>query len=272
MSKIVILGASGFVGSALSESLSNEGHQLVLVSRSSRPGYHQFTDIDSLPDAGLVIHLAEESDRSKVAGLGDIYSKESSLTVDRLISKYQGRIIYASSAVVYGDTNHEACTEQYNVEPTDLYSQIKIRNERNVVKAGGIALRFSNIYGKGMSDKNVISDILKQLNSNEPLCLRDVSPIRDFIDIQSVCTLIVSAVSSFKPGLYNVGSGVPISIKSLAQEILSIVDRSERPIISTNGSSRTSINYLDISKAKDVFNWLPNNDFNSNISDLIKRN
>lgn len=270
MKRVVIVGASGFIGSALSERLTLLDYDVIPVSRQKRSGFIEPKDIKSFSTSDVVIHLGEESDRTRVAELGTLYALKCYSFVDQLIEAFRGRVIYASSAVVYGDQNSKASREQDAVSATDLYSEIKIRNERKVIDAGGIALRISNIYGAAMPPNNVISDILKQLEGSEPVFLRDTTPLRDFLDLGSLCSLVEVILSDFTPGLYNAGSGISTSIGDIAKKIISVSNYSDKAVIGRNSPSRESVNYLDISKAKEVFNWSPNNDFNENLSYIIK--
>ena len=83
---------------------------------------------------------------------------------------------------------------------------------------GGTVLRMTNIYGPGMSQNNVISDIIKQLDSNE-IKLIDVHANRDFLWIDDAVEAIILSSKKKYNDIFNVASNKSINIYNLAKQI-----------------------------------------------------
>lgn len=256
MGSIVITGASGFLGRSLIARLTSLNLSYTAVSRRNEPGFHQVVDYRDTPAGDVLIHLAEEPDRSSVNLLGEAYLVQATNLVS-MLSKRAGTLIYASSSVVYGDaTEIPFCTNAL-VTPTDLYSRIKVRNEEIVLAAGGTVLRLSNLFGSGMSPRNVINDIVKQLKLPGALKVRDDSPVRDFLSVNAVVDVIVLLLQTQCPGILNVGSGVGLSIREVAQIALQSVGQQGREIIATQPTGRRSVNILNIDQTQRLLQWSP---------------
>ncbi len=256
MGSIVITGASGFLGRALMARLTSLNLPYTAVSRRNEPGFHQVVDYQDTPAGDVLIHLAEEPDRSAVNLLGEAYLDQATNLV-RMLSKRAGTLIYASSSVVYGDSTETPFCTNALVTPTDLYSRIKVLNEEIVLAAGGTVLRLSNLFGSGMSLHNVINDIVKQLTLPGALKVRDDSPVRDFLSVNAVVDVIVLLLQTKCPGILNVGSGVGLSIREVAQIALQSVGLQGREIIATQPIGRRSVNILNIDQTQRLLQWSP---------------
>lgn len=236
--------------------LGELGLSVTGLTRQARPGMHQVADYADTPAADIVIHLAEEPDRAKVNRFGEPYADHAARVVEQL-SRRAGRIIYASSGAVYGDESDAPFAPAICVVAIDAYSRSKIRNECIALDAGGTVVRLSNLYGKGMSENNVVSEIARQVPGTGPLRVRDDTPVRDFLWVTDAAKAIVMAVAQPCPGILNVGSGVGTSIKALAQIALNAVGEDDREIVAARPSSRRSVNVLDISGTQRRLGWTP---------------
>ena len=149
MMRVTITGAGGFLGYHLTRCLKKTGFLVAPVSRRSLPGMIQVKNYAQTPGDQILLHLAEEPDRGKVNYLGDSYLESSCHVVEVLSERFQ-RVIYMSSNVVYGDENDNLCAVDMPVVETDIYSKLKIRNERTVIDSGGCVVRLANLFGVGM--------------------------------------------------------------------------------------------------------------------------
>lgn len=256
MASIVITGASGFLGRALTARLDALGLPYTAVSRRSERGCQRVADYKDTPDGDVLIHLAEEPDRGIVNSLGEVYGEHAASLVSTLV-KRAGRFVYASSGVVYGDASDTPFSPDAEVAPTDFYSRSKVRNEALVLASGGTVLRLSNLFGTGMSPGNVISDIARQLPRAGALKVRDDMPVRDFLNVNAVADAIALLVQVPCPGILNLGSGVGLSIRELAVLALNSVGQQHREIIVTQATARRSVNILDIAETQRRLPWSP---------------
>jgi UDP-glucose 4-epimerase len=177
--------------------------------------------------------------------------------VQYLSARFEGRIIYASSGAVYGDKSSSPYGIDAPVTSVDTYSTTKIRAEELVLSAGGTVVRLANLFGHGMSQGNVLSDIFRQAPGNGPLFVRDDTPVRDFLSVDDAATIFSLLTRSRLPGIVNAGSGVGISIRELALMALALSGGSGRTILATHPKLDLSINILDISKTVEALNWMP---------------
>ena len=256
MATIVVTGAAGFLGRYLVARLVGQGLSVIPVSRRKLPGMYQVSDYRQSPSGDVMIHLAEEPDRGRVNLQADDYVKEAADVVEAL-SRTGQRIIYASSGVVYGDENEAACKVGAPVVAVDAYSRSKLLNEQIVLDAGGSVARLSNLFGRGMSGNNVISDIILQVPGEGPLKVRDDKPIRDYLHVSDAASALTLLMASGYRGIMNVGSGVGVSVRRLAELVLAAAGQEEREIVATASSPRRSINILDISETKETIGWIP---------------
>jgi UDP-glucose 4-epimerase len=253
---IVITGASGFIGRALTARLDSVGLSYTAVSRQCEMGHFNTDNYLKTPASKLLVHLGENPDRAEVNALGEKYLEHSASVVEALVSRTE-TFIYASSGVVYGDQSDAPFTIKDIVRPTDVYSRSKILNETITKAAGGTVLRLSNLYGKGMSTRNVISDITRQLPYYGPMKVRNDVPVRDFLCVNSAVNAILMLTQKPYPGVLNLGSGIGMSIGNLALLALSAVGQKGREIVIENPSASPSINILDISMTKTHLGWSP---------------
>ncbi len=268
MVSVVITGASGFLGRYLTACLASTGLTVFPVSRQPFLGMYHVTDYSKCPDGDVLIHLAEEPDRSKVNRLGESYALASLGVVKTLSSRYQ-RTIYASSGVVYGDDNECPCKVDMPVGATDVYSHSKLLNEQIVLDSGGGVARLSNLIGNGMALNNVVSDIIRQVPGSGPLCVRDDKPMRDFLPVSDAACALGLMVESKYCGIVNVGSGISTSVRALAELALASAGQEFREIIAIAPSSRRSVNVLDISETTRMLGWLPVSTLKDQLANLI---
>lgn len=227
------------------------------VARRYMPWAVQVEDYRNSPTGDVLIHLAEEPNRSKVNQLGEDYILHSVDVVKDLVARFGRDTIYASSGVVYGDQNDGPCRVSAPVSAGDVYSRSKLLNEKIVLEAGGSVVRLSNLFGIGMAVNNVISDIIRQVPGEGPLTVRDDMPVRDFLPIADAARAFSLIVQNGFRGIVNVGSGVGTSVRALAELALQRAGQEEREIVATTPSLKRSVNVLDISETWKALGWAP---------------
>lgn len=267
--RIVITGATGFIGKALLYRLRKLGLDVIGVSRTIGYGNIVVEKYADAPVGDVLVHLAEASNRLEVNALGTLYRDEQLETINRLIKKRYKKIIYASSALVYKN-GLEPYSESVKVAPVDNYTFVKLMTENMITQAGGVAVRFSNIYGTGMSPATVVSSIFKQINLSGPLTLGDSAAVRDFLWIDDAVDAIVRMIIEPAYGIINIGTGVGTSIHNLATLVLNICKQPDRIISATNSNSSGMGVVLNVEKAAKLLGWRPNISLNSGLMRMYK--
>lgn len=144
------------------------------------------------------------------------------------------RLVYSSSASVYGDAVAEPMTEDHPFNNTNFYGATKIAGEamaRSFFHRYGVryaGLRYMNVYGPRQDYKGAyIAVIMKMLDSLDrgepPVIYGDGSQAYDFVYVEdcaraNICAMKAEVVDRF----YNVGTGHRTSIAELAQRLLTI--------------------------------------------------
>lgn len=262
---VVITGASGFVGQALLSWLRREGVAVTGVTRRRQPGLTAVADYADMlvPEGAVLVHLAQGRDPS--APFDD-----SEIALCRVIAAKPWRhIVYASSAIVYGDEKEYPRRPEEPVAAASDYVRVKLACEQAVSQAGGTSLRLANLYGPGMSENTVIADILRQIPGESPLRLHDSSPVRDFLWIEDAAHCLAAACRIMPGGILNAGSGRGTAVGDIARLALALVGEYSRLVIAENTADRTSNLTLDIAKTRSRLNWSPEIDLPTGLATLL---
>lgn len=135
------------------------------------------------------------------------------------------KIIYSSSASVYGD-NPKECLENDQVSPLGLYASLKLENELLVANFCNhssidytIARNF-NFYG-GIDKFSIIYKLIQSCLNNTKLVVRNNGhAIRDFIHIDDVAFIYSKLLKARNIPILNVGTGQGVSIESLISSLI----------------------------------------------------
>jgi len=256
--RVVVTGASGFIGNALVRLLQKQGVDVLALSRRRMPGVAQLRDFSVSPAADVLIHLAQESDRRKVNEAGEAGVLAAQVTLKALLTKPFGRIVYASSAVLYGDTTMSPHSPSDSIYAEDTYAGLKRQSEVRVLETGrGVVARLSNVYGPNMAPGNVVSKILGQIPGEGAIEVMDDAPVRDFLWIEDAAAGLATIAVGEKAGIYNLGTGMGTSIGNLARLALDVAGQPGRAIKATRPSQGLSHLVLDIRETTSHWGWRP---------------
>lgn len=151
------------------------------------------------------------------------------------------RLVYSSSASVYGNAREVPMTEAHPFDNRSMYGATKIAGEqflRAFHDQHGldyVALRYMNVYGPRMDDKGVyVSVIVKVLEriarGERPTIHGDGSQAFDFVHVDDVARANLLAMqASTTDTAYNVGTGVRTTIRELVDELLAITGSEIEP-------------------------------------------
>lgn len=274
--KVVVTGASGFLGAHVLRVLAVQPNvDAIAVTRREISGLRRVDDYSQSPVGDVLIHLAENNDRAQVAKAGQPYEELVLASLAALLGKGYRRVVYASSAVLYGDVDTNAHLPNDPIRIDDAYTRIKRQSELVVLKLPrGIVVRLANVYGHGMSQNNVMSTILRQIPGTGSLEVMDTNPVRDFVWGQDAAEGIVAlSLGNFKKdkegGIYNIGTGIGTSIGALASMSLEIAGQSDRPVKAKFSSDRHSSLILDSSDTTSTCGWKPKTSLKQGLSRLL---
>lgn len=268
--RIAITGASGFLGGYLFRHLRASGADVTGYARSPASGLETVSDYADVQAADVIIHCGEISDAALVQQAGDAYRIKALATLGALIGK-AGRVVYASSAMVYGDAIARARKTDEAVTAHHPYMRLKLEAEMLVRNAGGVSLRLANLCGPGQPKGTVLSDILGQLRAPGPMLIRNTAAVRDFLWLPDVARLVSRVLDRPDlPAVLNAGSGFGLSIGDLAARVLKIAGEEGREIRSLTAPRETSL-WMDIEETARLLNWAPEVTLEQGVASLIAK-
>jgi len=273
--RVIVTGGSGFVGRALVYELMRRNVDTLAVVRNrsdSNLPQTVVSDYVFTPPGDVLVHLAENRDISNAESQGRAYIEHTTKILKQLLCKGFNRIIYVSSAVVYGDNVPVPRRPVESLVPSGIYGRSKIACEELIAGAGGVIARMANLYGEGMATNNVISHILAQIPGQGAVKILDETPVRDFIWIEDAVRGLADMALGKASGVFNLGTGIGTSIGAVVRRCLEIAGQSKREIISLRPSGRSSHIILDISDTVSKFGWMPMVSLSEGLSKIIKIN
>lgn len=263
--RILVLGGAGFIGSHVVDQLIEEPVREIVVLdnfvRGTRANLRQAERDErvhviegSITDAELLARLMQGTDGVfHLAALWlyeCVHEPRSALEVNvvgtyNVVEKAQQagvkRVVYSSSASVYGDALFTPMTEDHPFNNRTIYGATKIAGEqflRAFYEQHGmdyVGLRYMNVYGPRMDYKGTyVSVIMKVLDRIEqglpPIIFGDGSQAYDFIHVEDVARANILALKSdATDDFLNIGMGNETDINELVQLLLKITDSNLKP-------------------------------------------
>ena len=258
MNNVLITGGAGFIGSHVVRDLLANGDTVTVFdsfetgSRDALPSGIEVLEADirdlealhrAMEGKTHVVHLAAlvSVPRSiEDPGLTEAVNVEGTRNV-LAAAKEAGvsRLVYASSAAVYGNDPSLPKREDSPLLPESPYASSKIANELDAAAflehgLSSMGLRFFNVYGPGQAGSHpyasVVPRFVEAARANVPIHLYgDGSQTRDFVHVRDVASAVRSALASGTDGVANIASGEQLSLAALI-ELLGAIRGSELAI------------------------------------------
>ena len=248
---VVVTGGAGFIGSHIAWELVKDNEVVVIDNlhagkeENVPPGAKlvkaDIRDYDAI--AGLITQadyvFHEAAQVSVVESVRDpVFTEEvnvlGTLNILKALLKGHGKLIFASSAAVYGDNPNLPLKEAERPRPLSPYGVTKATGEEylrvfhELYGLPVVALRYFNVFGPRQSANQyagVISIFINRALKNEPLVIfGDGKQTRDFIYVKDVVKANVLVAESKRANgrVFNVATGKQTSILELAQKVIGI--------------------------------------------------
>ena len=284
MSKALVTGGAGFIGSHIVDALINRDYEVIVIDDESSTANEEFFYNDKAhyikksicnPDtktcyAGVdyVFHLAAHS-RIQPALQNPIECVETNVLGTATVLQYAReagvkKVINSSTSSSYGLKNKPPLREDMIPDPLNPYSVSKISAEgmckmyTELFGLNCISLRYFNVYGERQPLRGtyapVVGLFLEQKKTDQPLTIvGDGEQRRDFTHVKDVVKANLACIDSNVSGYQtiNIGTGKNYSVNEIAAMISDNTEHiSERP-----GECRETL--ADINKASFYLAWYP---------------
>ncbi|SRR5579875_755707 len=284
--KYVITGGAGYIGGHLarilvmtnnvvdvidnlsSGNLSNlaEAKYGITLHRADIRNPEEFQDIFSGKD-GIFHHAA-------LTSVADSYTRkqeyhdvnvEGTRNVLEAAVKSGTKVVFASSAGVYGNADEIPTPETAKPRPANPYGATKAEAELLARKYQKdidiVGLRYFNVYGEHPegSSLGVISRFYKSvLEGKPPVIEGDGMQVRDFVSVNDVIRATVLAMQKDTGSqIINIGSGVATSILDLANMFIKYSGKDLSPVFAPEPEGNVRASQADISLAANLLGWKP---------------
>ena len=259
-SKILVIGGAGFIGSfVVSELLKYNVKKVIIFDNFARgnPSYltKQLEDPrcsiyengGDIRDIDILNHAVSKVDYVVcLAAMWLLHCKDFPRTafevnikgtfnvLEACVKNNIRKLVWSSSASVYGDAVELPMTEDHPFNNKNFYGASKIAGEAMATAFDDryglnvIGLRYMNVYGPHQDQTaaytGVVPILLNKIQANQPPIINgDGSQAYDFIYVEDVARANVKALTSnVEFGMYNVGTEVQTSIKKLCNTILKL--------------------------------------------------
>lgn len=282
-----MLGGNGFIGSHLVDRLLASGHDVRVLDRQPELYRRPIPDVDyhiadfgnraqlqsMLNDRDVVFHLVSTTvpRTSNDDPAFDVMSNvvETLYLLEQCVTARVKKVVYVSSGgAVYGTPSTVPVSEDTPTNPESSYGITKLAIEKYLAlfhRLHGLdyaIVRPSNPYGprqNHLGDQGVIAVFLGRIAINQPVEVwGDGEAIKDYIFIDDLVDGIYRATtSSARSKVFNLGSGVGLSVNNLVRLIAEVVGRSFDVVHASKTSPDVSRIFLDITRARTELSWEP---------------
>ena len=304
MKRVVVTGGAGFIGSHLVEELASRDFYVVIVDDLSTG---KMANVERLLDDGHV-EFAQESIlnlpelRTLFRGADYVFHQAAlasvPLSIDEpklanevnltgtlnvlLAARENGarKVVFASSAAVYGDTPVLPNTEDSTPNPMTPYAVTKLAAEHycrvftEVYEVPTVCLRYFNVYGPGQDANSwysaAISKFIQLVSEGKaPVIFGDGEQARDFVYVGDIVRANIMAAESGATGVYNIGTGKSVSVNELAEKVVSAMGRQMKPVHAAPRAGDIRLSVADISRAR-AFDYLPRTSLEDGLSETVR--
>ena len=309
MSKYLVTGGAGFIGSSLVERLVKDGNDVVIVDDLSMgkienlggvPKEHITFYKKSITDFGFMsrILITEEFDYNvllgAVASVADSVDRpaethsinqEANINVYETIRRHDLRVkkvLFASSAAVYGDDPVLPKKETSNILPLTPYAIDKFASERYAIVYGKlygiptVCTRFFNVYGPNQNPESPYSGVLSIIQN----CLKNGKTFklfgngeqtRDFTYVDDVvdALLLLLSTPEAKWDVYNVATGKRTSLNSVIDSFEKATGKKLDIVYAEKRKGDIKDSFADVTKLREL-GYMPKYDIESGLKKYLE--
>ncbi|MFF0487905.1 UDP-glucose 4-epimerase GalE [Nocardia sp. NPDC004068] len=309
--KLLVTGGSGYVGGVCAQVLLEEGHEVVVVDDLSTgnadgtPSGAKFVEGD-IATVGVelvesesfdgVLHFAAQSLVGESVQQPEKYWYGNVVKTLALLEAIRRtgtpRLVFSSTAAVYGEPERVPITEDAPTRPTNPYGASKLAIDHAITSysiAHGLAatsLRYFNVAGAygGLGENRVVETHLIPLVLQTALGHRDSisvfgtdystpdgSAVRDYIHIRDLADAHLLALAQSRPGehrIFNLGSGTGFSVREVISACERVTGRTIAAVDAPRRAGDPAVLVASSERAVAELGWRPrHNDLDEIVSD-----
>ncbi len=288
--KILVTGGAGFIGSHICEALYEKNEIVIIDDLSSG------TRENIAPFRGGAVTLVQESitDMNAIAsafeGVDYVFHEAAIASVPQSIADPAatnavnvtgtlnvlqlardngvGKVVFASSSAIYGDTSRLPIEEERILRPLSPYAASKIIGEYYLTlfyELYGLptaSLRYFNVYGPRQDPTSDYAAVIPKfiecaLAGTAPAIYGDGEQTRDFIYVKDVVAANICAAKSRATGAFNIAGGQKTSVNELAALVTSHTGAKEKPVHRPERTGDIRHSYADTRQARDILGFVP---------------
>lgn len=285
--QVLVTGGAGFIGSNIVDALIEKGKQVIIVDNLStgkkeninqKAKFYQcdlrdenLAEIFKENDISHVIHHAAQIDVQKSIKDPIFDAQNNILAAINLLEncrKYDvEKIIYASTAAVYGDPDYLPVDEKHPIKAVSAYGISKYTPEHYIKmysKLYGLKytiFRYANVYGPRQDPKGeggVISIFVDlMLAQKRPKIFGDGKQTRDFIHVYDIVEANLAALKKADNSLLNISTNTQSSVNELLESLNQILGSKIKAFYEDARPGDIIKSALANQKAKEQLNWSP---------------
>jgi len=306
----LVTGGAGYIGAHVVNSLIEQNFKVVVVDDLSTglarkiPNSAIFEKLDIANTKELtavlikhqvdgVIHLAAKKAVGESMINPSLYYKEN---IGGMISLLEAmsqanvkKIVYSSSAAVYGTPKEDKVSEKSETIPQSPYGETKLVGEwllkadEKARQIKWIALRYFNVVGAANPElgdtgvNNLVPMVFRALQNNQrpkvfgdDYSTKDGSCVRDYIHVADLAeSHVIAALKLSKEnysGIINIGRGEGFSVKEVMNTISDVIGKDVNYEISPRSAGDPTQTIADVTKSSKDLNWKAQNDLKSMIN------
>ena len=284
--KVLVLGATGFIGAEVVRQCQAAGIDVVATSRKAAPGivacditdFQQVSSFLNVSEVTVVINSVGAGATAGSATDAEIWQVNSLGTqtlidaISSMNSSNRPRLIHLGSS----RESHGSLSGNVKGATSETYASSK-KESAGLIETfrqkGNYALNLQvhNTYGTRQPAGRMLATLVRSAVTKEPTSLRNPSQIHDFVHVGDVAAAVIKAAQSdaASTGSIEIGTGVGTSVLELARMIYALAEAPQELIRFDEAAPAGEPEVADISAAKEILGWQPRVDLMAGLREMV---